>query len=52
MKYLEQSFNEAKVTNEPEFLAESDIPNPADDDPDVDVREKALPVFINGHKAN
>jgi len=51
MKYLEQSFNEAKVTNEPEFLAESDIPNPADDDHDGDVREKALPVFINGHKA-
>jgi gamma-glutamylcyclotransferase (GGCT)/AIG2-like uncharacterized protein YtfP len=49
--YLDQALREARVTDDEHFLTAQDIPTPGDEDYSVDVRNHALPVLLNGHKA-
>jgi len=49
--YLDQALREARVTDDEHFLTAQDIPTPSDEDYSVDVRNHALPVLLNGHKA-
>jgi hypothetical protein len=39
------------VTDDEHFLTAQDIPTPSDEEYSVDVRNHALPVLLNGHKA-
>jgi hypothetical protein len=48
---LGQALSEARVTDDEHFLTAHDIPTPNDEDYSVDVRNHALPVLLNGHKA-
>jgi gamma-glutamylcyclotransferase (GGCT)/AIG2-like uncharacterized protein YtfP len=49
--YLDQALREARVTDDEHFLTAEDIPTPSDEDYSLDVRDHALPVLLNGHKA-
>jgi gamma-glutamylcyclotransferase (GGCT)/AIG2-like uncharacterized protein YtfP len=49
--YLDQARIEARVTDDPRFLTDSDIPLLDSEEKLVNVKDYALPVLINGHKA-
>jgi gamma-glutamylcyclotransferase (GGCT)/AIG2-like uncharacterized protein YtfP len=48
--YLKQARLEARVTDDECFLQGYDIPTPSPEDYEVDVKNHALPVLLNGHK--
>jgi gamma-glutamylcyclotransferase len=49
--YLDQALIEARVTDDPRFLTDSDIPLLDSEEELANVKDYALPVLINGHKA-
>ncbi len=49
--YLDQALIEARVTDDPRFLTDSDIPMLGSEEELANVKDYALPVLINGHKA-
>ncbi len=49
--YLDQALIEARVTDDSRFLTDSDIPMLGSEEELANVKDYALPVLINGHKA-
>jgi gamma-glutamylcyclotransferase (GGCT)/AIG2-like uncharacterized protein YtfP len=49
--YLDQALREARVTDDPRFLTDSDIPLLDSEEKLVNFKDYALPILINGHKA-
>ena len=49
--YLDQALSEARVTDDSRFLTDSDIPLLVSEEELANVKDYALPVLINGHKA-
>jgi hypothetical protein len=49
--YLKQALEEARICDDPRFVAEEDLPRLANEDYDGGVFSKAMPVMMNGFKA-